>query len=450
MRAAFSRVSANYDITLHFVVEDVREFFEPDDPTEDSLVDIQQLRKLRTETFGPNLYIECKSESTADGEPCMSCHLFAGTTPYPGPITWSICGASLRGDYQYFQYSLTHTFVPGVGIGWRETLSKVTHWDQSDILREENALRISVTVRAREGPRLYPDNSLVQHRIPELFSGSDELQGYIRSLESDDCSDYEDDDTEDPTTSHQAGSLRNEHDSPEAQESDSEKAGDDQATADLEYESESAPTSTSALPDDWQWSFDESKSLDEAPQLDAHGVVSEDNCPRGPPDTLELDPTITMRTITVVGVASPTWEAFLFYLYTNEVVFAPLTSKSEVARRVFIAHHKAKYPRQPAPCSPKSMYRLAHLLAMKELKALSLKYLASQISKENVITEIFTKFTSQYEEVQNVELQVLREHWEELKQTEQLLEVSARIVRGELPHVTGILAALVPLVQLSA
>lgn len=123
----------------------------------------------------------------------------------------------------------------------------------------------------------------VQHRIPELFSGSDELQGYIRSLESDDCSDYEDDDTEDPTTSHQAGSLRNEHDSPEAQESDSEKAGDDQgaslnplyslaitdpklmlkATADLEYESESAPTSTSALPDDWQWSFDESKSLDE-------------------------------------------------------------------------------------------------------------------------------------------------------------------------------------------
>lgn len=55
-----------------------------------------------------------------------------------------------------------------------------------------------------------------------------------------------------------------------------------------------------------------------------------------------------------------------------------------------------------------------------------------------------------YEEVQNVELQVLREHWEELKQTEQLLEVSARIVRGELPHVTGILAALVPLVQLSA
>lgn len=160
MRAAFSRVSANYDITLHFVVEDVREFFEPDDPTEDSLVDIQQLRKLRTETFGPNLYIECKSESTADGEPCMSCHLFAGTTPYPGPITWSICGASLRGDYQYFQYSLTHTFVPGVGIGWRETLSKVTHWDQSDILREENALRISVTVRAREGPRLYPDNSL--------------------------------------------------------------------------------------------------------------------------------------------------------------------------------------------------------------------------------------------------------------------------------------------------
>ena len=52
-----------------------------------------------------------------------------------------------------------------------------------------------------------------------------------------------------------------------------------------------------------------------------------------------------------------------------------------------------------------------------------------------------------YEEVQDVELHVLREHWEELKHTEQVLEVSAKIARGELPHVTGIVAAIVPLVQ---
>ena len=140
MRAAPSHISTNYDITLRFIVENLRDFFEPVDHTEDSLVTVQQPAKLRTESFGPGLYIECRAEKTGDGVPCMSCRLFAGPTPYSGPITWFVSGVSLRGDTQYFQYSLTHTFGQGLGIGWREALSKVTHWDQSDTLREENAL----------------------------------------------------------------------------------------------------------------------------------------------------------------------------------------------------------------------------------------------------------------------------------------------------------------------
>lgn len=104
---------------------------------------------------------------------------------------------------------------------------------------------------------------------------------------------------------------------------------------------------------------------------------------------------------------------------------------------------------------------------MKELQALALKYFASQISKENVVSELFTKFTSEwvpvtqsslllisrrprYQDIMDVELGVLREHWEELKHTEQVLGLSARIVRGELPHAMSLLAAIVPLVQLSA
>lgn len=148
MRAAFSQAFINYDITLRFIVENVRQFFEPDDPAEGPLINEA---KRRTEPFGPNLYIECKLEDTADGEPCLSCRLYAGTTPYRGPITWSICGESLAGDTRYFQYSLTHTFVPSVGIGLRQTLSKA-HWEQLDTLREENAICISATLRAREGP----------------------------------------------------------------------------------------------------------------------------------------------------------------------------------------------------------------------------------------------------------------------------------------------------------
>ena len=162
MTTALSQISTNYDITLRFIVDDVREFLEPDDwdPTEDSLITIKRPPKRRTESFGPSLFIDCKSESTSDGEPCMSCRLFAGATPYSGPITWSICGESLNGDTQYFKYSLTHTFVPSVGIGWREALSKVNHWDQFATLREENALCITATVRARESPCLSPNRTL--------------------------------------------------------------------------------------------------------------------------------------------------------------------------------------------------------------------------------------------------------------------------------------------------
>jgi hypothetical protein len=46
------------------------------------------------------------------------------------------------------------------------------------------------------------------------------------------------------------------------------------------------------------------------------------------------------------------WLAFLYYMYTDEIVFAPLRSQgSRTARRRSL--------NEPPPCSPKSMYRLA-------------------------------------------------------------------------------------------
>lgn len=365
MRAAFSQISTNYDITLRFIVEDVREFFEPDDPTEDSLGTTQQPPKRRTELFGPGLYIECKAEYTADGQPCgMACRLFAGATPYAGPITWSISGESLRGDTQYFQYSLTHTFVPSMGTGWREALSKVAHWDQSTTLREENALSITATVRAREGPCLPPDRSSAvsymtltqshpsnlrfeayqarrssgqltrphalfanteiigeacprlakcrfaptcrcsfngpidfdkrtdvkhprkdRYNLPGLFSGDVWLPNAIHSSEHDDGSDFEEDDAAESTASFETPDLDDGHDSIVSQDSEPEEMEDVQgallaiscvwkvsnsspASEDpLENEPQCCSTSTSPLPDNWEWSFDESKSTDE-------GIVS--------------------------------------------------------------------------------------------------------------------------------------------------------------------------------
>ena len=53
------------------------------------------------------------------------------------------------------------------------------------------------------------------------------------------------------------------------------------------------------------------------------------------------------------------WEALLFYLYTGTVAFAPLRSRGEKRRREYIESYQRKNPRRPAPCSCKSIYRLA-------------------------------------------------------------------------------------------
>jgi hypothetical protein len=46
------------------------------------------------------------------------------------------------------------------------------------------------------------------------------------------------------------------------------------------------------------------------------------------------------------------WQALLYYLYTDEIVFAPLRSQGNRTTRCCSLEG-------PPPCSPKSMYRLA-------------------------------------------------------------------------------------------
>ena len=102
-------------------------------------------------------------------------------------------------------------------------------------------------------------------------------------------------------------------------------------------------------------------------------------------------------------------------MYTGAITFAPLRSRGENARKDFIATYKAKNPHRPAPCSCKSIYRIASIvrdiydpprwsnepdlnglqLDMQDLQMLALKELGSQLSKDNIVMEVFTYFTSQ-------------------------------------------------------
>ncbi|KAF8891715.1 hypothetical protein BD779DRAFT_1670692 [Infundibulicybe gibba] len=79
------------------------------------------------------------------------------------------------------------------------------------------------------------------------------------------------------------------------------------------------------------------------------------------------------------------WLALVVYLYTREVSFLPLTS---LGGRT--ATRKSSF----AACSPKSMYRLADKLGLEELQKLSLDAIHANLSNQNIMQEVFCRFTS--------------------------------------------------------
>ncbi|KAG1848585.1 hypothetical protein C8R48DRAFT_778800 [Suillus tomentosus] len=86
---------------------------------------------------------------------------------------------------------------------------------------------------------------------------------------------------------------------------------------------------------------------------------------------------ITSRRVLVTDTAFNTWQALLYYLYTDEIVFAPLRSQgSRPARRCSIDG--------PPPCSPKSMYRLACKINHDKLQAKALAAIRSSLTEPNV------------------------------------------------------------------
>ncbi|KAI0930630.1 hypothetical protein AcW1_009269 [Taiwanofungus camphoratus] len=98
------------------------------------------------------------------------------------------------------------------------------------------------------------------------------------------------------------------------------------------------------------------------------------------------------QTVFVKDMAFRTWYSFLCYLCTGEVAFAPLRSQKSRIRDEEASEQTKIYTLQK--CSPKSMYRLADKYDLQDLKELSLRNVQAQLSIDNILTELFSKFTS--------------------------------------------------------
>jgi len=129
----------------------------------------------------------------------------------------------------------------------------------------------------------------------------------------------------------------------------------------------------------------------------------------------------------------------IFYLYTSQIAFAPLSRRGLSRSRTAIQKAQGFPPRPSA----KSMYRLADKLGLDGLLKISSEHIRSQLSNNIIFPELFSAFTSRYKPVTAMELDYVFLKWEELKNSPLLIEMLTKITQGVFPHATEALASLV-------
>ncbi|CAE7231198.1 unnamed protein product [Rhizoctonia solani] len=171
--------------------------------------------------------------------------------------------------------------------------------------------------------------------------------------------------------------------------------------------------------------------------------------------------------VVIRDVAYVTYKAFLYYLYTDTIVFAPLksqfmfsspstsfaqtlqlptssdgapmnspgigiTGRSD-SRRGWLKNWEATFPDRPVPCSAKAIYRLADKLDLPELKARAFTHITKTMSIQSVPFELFSGFSAAFAEVRKVQMDYALQHWSEIRTSESMKQVLSELRSGRYP-----------------
>lgn len=119
------------------------------------------------------------------------------------------------------------------------------------------------------------------------------------------------------------------------------------------------------------------------------------------------------------------FRALIYYLYTDSITFAPLSSTYTVAKEAaqltnspFPFANRRAYLKQknsdlqlPQPCSSKAIYRLADKIGLPELKEKASEFIFKNLTAQNIVFEVFGSFSLRFEEVKRVQIAFLLERW---------------------------------------
>ncbi|KLO05686.1 hypothetical protein SCHPADRAFT_839051 [Schizopora paradoxa] len=185
------------------------------------------------------------------------------------------------------------------------------------------------------------------------------------------------------------------------------------------------------------------------------------------------------KTIVVVSdVAYATYRAVLYYLYTDNIVFAPLSSSfnagalrpgspaSESAppkmqseeqnaqgggairasqsetegsnfglstRRAWIKDWELNNPGRIPPCSAKAVYKIADKLDLAELKSRAFQHICKSMTVSNVPFEMFSSFSAAFEDVRKMQVSYFLDNWNAIRSAESMKNVWQQIRAGRHP-----------------
>jgi len=141
------------------------------------------------------------------------------------------------------------------------------------------------------------------------------------------------------------------------------------------------------------------------------------------------EPNAATAVVDIRGAEFKTYRAMLFYLETGCVAFAPLRStypddidiesdgrdytpetwNEYVVRKRTTMSVIPQHP--PFESSPKSLYRLTHMVELDGLQKLCQDQIKASLTPKNILKEASSKFTSLYDDVKLFEYAYLKENW---------------------------------------
>jgi len=164
------------------------------------------------------------------------------------------------------------------------------------------------------------------------------------------------------------------------------------------------------------------------------------------------------------------YRSVLYYIYTDNIVFAPLSSSfishaapdqsvltsavgssensSNVrasqsiesamifgakSRREWIKFWEGHHPGTPSPCSAKAVYRLADRLDLDDLKQRAFQFIIRSLTVENVPYEVFSTFSAAFEEVRKVQVKYFLDNWSAIRASDAMKNVWQQIRLGRHP-----------------